>query len=351
MNFRVLRVCALLITVVCAVPQSAEQVDWLYDVDVEVPARSLANAERAIETALEVCLMRVSGQVNVRESEVTRSALHDPSAYLLQYRYKTVTDSTGIEKDVLEANFDRDLIKDLSRRAQLPIWPSDRPTILMWMSNRSGTSSTMLRTGTSEGVRIAQRAKDRGVELVLPLMDLADRQLVNASSIEGRFWVDLLDASSRYSMDLILAVSNHVGAFGNARLHITLWFQDQEESVLIDEVEGSVAGSVALDHAVEYLTKRFSISRETQHVHPLYVSNIDSVRSYANLLEYLEEKEFIDRLEIASYHDGLVELEVYTPSASQRLEALVESDLLPAIRTSSEESTDVLLKFAWQGPR
>lgn len=352
MKSRVFRVCALLITVICAVPQSAEQLDWLYDVDVEVPARSLANAERAIEKALEVCLMRVSGQVNVRESEVTRGALQDPSAFLLQYRYKTVTDSTGIEKDVLEANFDKEMIKDLSRRAQLPIWPSNRPSILMWMSNRSGASSTMLRTGTSEGVRIAQRARDRGVELVLPLMDLADRQLVNASSIEGRFWVDLLEASSRYSMDLILAVSSHLGAFGYARLHITLWFHDQEESVVIDEVEGFDAGSVALDHAVEYLAERFSISRETQHVHPLYVSNIDSVRSYASLLEYLEDKEFIDRLEIASYHDGILELEIYTPSAPERLEALVESDVLsPAIRTSSEESTELLLKFAWQGPR
>lgn len=347
---RVLRVCALLISVVCTVPLSAEQLDWLYDVDVEVPARSLANAERAIEKALEVCLMRVSGQVNIGESEVTRNALQDPSAFLLQYRYKTVTDSTGIEKDVLEANFDRDLIKDLSRRAQLPIWPSDRPTILMWMSNRSGASSTVLRTGTSLGVRIAERAKDRGVELVLPLMDLADRQLVNSSSIEGKFWVDLLDASGRYSMDLILAVSSHMGVYGKARLDITLWFQDQEESVLIDEVEGSAAGIVALDHAVKFLADRFSISRETQHVHPLHVSNIDSVLSYASLLEYLGDKEFIDRLEVASFYDGVLELEIYTPSTAQRLETLVESDLLsPELRTSNEEATDVLLKFAWQG--
>ena len=333
-------------------PLSAEPVDWLYDVDVEVPGRSLANAERAIKKALEVCLMRVSGQVNVRESEVTRTALQDPSAYLLQYRYKTVTDSTGIEKDVLEANFDRELIQELSRSAHLPIWPSDRPTILMWMSNRSGSSSTILRTGTADGVHIARRARDRGVELVLPLMDLADRQLVNASSIEGKFWVDVLEASSRYSMDLILAVSSNESVFGKARLHITLWFQNHEESVVIDEVEGTDAGIVALDHAVGYLADRFSISRETQHVHPLYVSNIDSVRSYASLLEHLESKEFIDRLEIASYHDGLIELEVYTPSTAQRLKTLVESDLLPhSDPSSSEETTDVLLKFDWQGSR
>lgn len=347
-----IRVLILLIVVVYTIPQSAEQVDWLYDVDVEVPARSIANAERAIKKALEVCLMRVSGQAQVQDSEVTRSALEDPSAYLLQYRYKTVTDSTGDEKDVLEANFDRELIQDLSRRAQLPIWPSDRPTILMWMSNRSGSSTTMLRTGTTEGVRIAQRARDRGVEIVLPLMDLADRQLVNASSLEGRFWVDVLDASSRYSMDLILAVSSHESVFGNARLHITLWFQGHEESVVIDEVKRSEAGIVALDHAVEYLANLFAITRETQHVHPLFVRDIDSVLAYASLLEYLEDKEFIDRLEIASYRDGLLELEVYTPSTAKRLRGLVLSDLLsPETQSSNQESTNVLLKFAWRGSR
>lgn len=342
----------MLIALVCAVPRSADPVDWLYDVDVEVPARSLASAERAIKKALEVCLMRVSGQIEVQESEITKTALQDPSAYLLQYRFKTVTDSTGTEKDVLEASFDRELIKELSRRAQIPIWPSDRPTILMWMSSRSGETTTMLRTGTAEGVRIAQRARDRGVELVLPLMDLADRQLVNASSIEGRFWVDVLDASSRYSMDLILAVSSQESVFGNVRLHITLWFQGQEDSVVIDEVEGSHAGLAALDYVVEYLADRFSISREIQHVHPLFVSNIDSVRSYANLLEYLENKEFIDRLEIASYRDGLLELEIYTPSTAQRLEELMESKLLsPTVESVNTATKSGRLEFAWQGPR
>ncbi len=342
----------LLIVFFGAHPLVAETLEWLYDVEVEVPTRSPEIAENAIEKALKICLMRVSGLAEIEESDVIRRALAEPSAFLMQYRFETVTDPTGVEKDVLEANFDKKLIQELSQSARLPIWPADRPSILIWMSIRSGSSSTMLRTGTAEGVRIAQRARDRGIELVLPLMDLKDRQLLNASSIDGKFWLDVREASNRYSADLTLAVSIHENVFGNSRIYITVWFQEQSESSIIDDVERRTAGTVALDHAVQFLTDRFSIDRATQHMLTLQVSNVDTIRSYAELLRYLEHQEFIDRLEIASYRDGVIELEIYTPSTAKRLATLVDPELLveDSLQSDRESSADVL-QFAWQGLR
>ncbi|MXW52568.1 MAG: DUF2066 domain-containing protein [Gammaproteobacteria bacterium] len=349
---RVLKLCFLLMLASSAHPLFAEPLDWLYDVEVEVPTRSPAIAENAIQRALKICLMRVSGLDEIEESDVIRSALEEPSAYLLQYRFETVTDPTGNEKDVLEANFDKKLIMELTQRARLPIWPADRPSILMWMSIRSASSSSMLRTGNSEGVRIAQRARDRGVELVLPLMDLTDRQLLNASSIDGKFWLDVREASARYSAELTLAVSSHQNIFGDARLYVTVWFQDHRESWIIDKVESEAAGIVALDHAVDFLTDRFSIDRAIQHILSIEVSNIDTIHSYSELLRYLERQEFIDRLEVASYHDGVIELEIYTPSAAERFETLVDPDLLIGDDTQADVQTSAdSLKFGWQGSR
>lgn len=348
----ILKVFVILLGLTFAEVYSAEPLEWLYDVEVEVAERSRTSAETAIKQALEVCLMRVSGLDQVKEFELAREALEDPSAYLLQYRYKTVTNAIGEEKDVLEANFDKQLIKKLSREAQFPIWPSDRPTILMWVAKRTATDSDILRTGTSRSVRLVQRAKERGVEIILPLMDLTDRKLVAASSIEGRFWVDVLDASSRYSADVILAAVSHENIFGEARLHVTLWFEGEEESTVIDQVESSSVGMVALDLAVGFLVDRLSIPRRTQYNHSLQVGNIDSVRAYAQLLEYLGQKEFIDRVEVASYQNKLLVLDVYTPSSAERLVTLMKSDLLsPSAHSSSSDVFDIDLKFAWQGPR
>lgn len=352
LQFRSLKVFVLLMVVSSSQQLVAEPLEWLYDVEVEVPTRSPAIAESAIRNALKICLMRVSGLKEIEETDVIRSALEEPSAYLLQYRFETLKDPTGIERDVLEANFDKKLIMELTQRARLPIWPADRPSILMWMSVRSGSSSTMLRTGTSEGVRVAQRARDRGVELVLPLMDLTDRQLLNASSIDGKFWFDVREASNRYSTDLTLAVSSHENVFGAARLYVTVWFQDKRESSIIDNVQAEAAGIVALDQAVDFLTDRFSIDRAIQHILSIQVSNIDTIRSYSELLRYLERQEFVDRLEVASYLDGVIELEIYTPSEAKRFATLVNPDLLvEETLPSGEELSSDPLSFAWQGPR
>ncbi len=345
--------CILACLVGCAVEVHTEPVDWLFDVQVDVDERTRSSASIALQKALRTCLMRVSGVAEVADIPVVLDALQDPSAYLIQYRFTTAPDRSGGSKDILVANFDEELIQQLARLANLPVWPVDRPTVLLWMSHRDRTGLVMLQSGEISSMQVEQRARERGIEIVLPLMDLTDRQRVTRRSVEGGFWIDVREASTRYSADLVVAVSSKENVFGEARILITMWYGATEFTSIMQMDDVSHVGSVVVDHIVDFVSNRSAIGRESQQILRLRIAGIDSVRAYAQLLSYLDRLEFVDRYEIMSYTSQWLELEVYTPSLASRFEALVESDSeLTTMNIEAREGIpDSVLHYAWQGER
>ena len=331
----------------------AESLEWLYDVEIDVADRTQSTAEEALQKALQVCLMRVSGSISPIEYPAIGNALEEPSSYLRHYRFSTVVDSTGEENDILVAHFDAELVQELTQQARLPVWPSDRPTILMWLSLRGRTHSKMIKSGTHESDLVNHRARERGIEVVLPLMDLADRQHVNPSSIDGRFWLDIRQASRRYRTDIVVAGSIHEGIFDEARLHMNLWFDEFETSTVIEVDDFANALSRSVDYIADFLADRFAISRDSQEILRIQIFEIETIRSYSSLLTYLEQQEFIDRFEVVSYRGGMLELDVFTPSSAIQFSKLITTDSRLELRPSHEVSAQARnpFEFTWDGDK
>ncbi|MGD8430707.1 MAG: DUF2066 domain-containing protein [Ectothiorhodospiraceae bacterium] len=156
----------------------------------------------ALGTALGRVLARLTGQPDVAGRKAVAGLLEKPERYVQSYRYEQ-PDEGGLE---LVVTFDgRGLRRALVER-EIPIWQPDRPSVLAWVAYDGGDGRYLVSAEEGAPVREAMRdaAKEVGVPLLFPLMDLQDQGAIRFNDVAGDFTDPVLAASRRYGTPLVL---------------------------------------------------------------------------------------------------------------------------------------------------
>ena len=178
-------------------PAVAAPLAWLYDVDMVVEGRT-ATARLAVSgEALAEVLSRVSGLAHVPRNDRVRDALDRPEAYYNRFVF--------LENGKLRIQFTPGAILELMDEARLPVWSANRPQAILWLVVESGGRRRIVDGQHPLAATLSERARQRGLILKLPLMDLEDRQRVRPAVVRGRLYASLEEASKRYGADVILA--------------------------------------------------------------------------------------------------------------------------------------------------
>ncbi len=180
----------------CAQPGFAVPVPWLYDVDIAVAGRTGAARLAVSGTALAEVLSRVSGLAHVPRNAAVREALGQPERYYNRFVF--------LNDRELRIHFDPAAVLGLVDAAGLPVWSANRPTVVAWLVVERGGVRRVVDGGHELAAPLVRRARQRGVVLKLPLMDLEDRLLVQPSVVWGRLFSALSEASGRYQADVVL---------------------------------------------------------------------------------------------------------------------------------------------------
>src|SRR4051812_36885056 len=159
----------------------AAAVDWLYDVDVPVADQSADVRNAAFKAALLMVVKRISGLADVPPNSAVTAAVNAPQRYYSQYRYRTednpVPGAQPGKTLLLSVRFADSAIQKLITEAGLPQWSANRPTTLAWIAVTDGTTRAVL--GASDPnplvTSLRARARERGLPLVLPMMDLDEQ--------------------------------------------------------------------------------------------------------------------------------------------------------------------------------
>ena len=189
-------VLSLVALVTCAQPGQAVPVAWLYDVDVAVDGRTAAARMAVSGAALAEVLSRVTGLAHVPRNARVREALADPEAFY--NRFVFLNDSE------LRIQFVPAAILKLVDEARLPVWSANRPQVIVWLAVESDGVRQIVDGNHVLAAPLARRARQRGLIVKLPLMDLEDRLQVQPSIIRGRLFSTIERASRRYGADVIL---------------------------------------------------------------------------------------------------------------------------------------------------
>ena len=166
--------------VIVAMPAHSVLIDDLYVAEVVTVSQSDAQRRRDAGTGLRDVLVRVSGRLDVVEHPLVAAALRSPEDYYTEFSYQTVendgsdaglpapTPQEAPASQKMQIRFEPSLISDLLRRADLPVWGSNRPSVLFWAARGSGAERAVLGEGSSGlfARSVRERAKSRGCQSI-----------------------------------------------------------------------------------------------------------------------------------------------------------------------------------------
>ncbi|MYE11456.1 MAG: DUF2066 domain-containing protein [Gammaproteobacteria bacterium] len=324
-------------------------VPWLYDVEAPVASQGAADRRSASRTALREMLMRLTGLRSVPMSEPVQAALRDPGPYYVQYRFLP-RNAEGEMR--LGVSFSPKAVRDLVSEAALPIWSANRPVGLAWVAVAVEGTPTVLSAESdhplAEGLRT--RARQRGIEIGLPLLDEEDASRISVADVWYRFPYAIEQATARYEPDVVLVGRARADPLGE---WVTEWefrLDGGQRSFSFETQTPEEGAALAVDEVADELMDRFAVLGREATAFELEVLGVATVRDYATLMRGLGALEFIDRVELLSAGPARTTLRVTTRSSRSRLaELLSVYGLLEAEEDVPLQGSAGFLTLTWTG--
>ncbi len=380
------RVCALLIISLllglAEFGSYALQVNGLYEQRVAIANESDTERDRAFREALEAVLLKITGERRWLEHPVLQQAVRNAQSYVegISYASETVeviadelprpadpdVDQAGQvdpelaasslpalrEQRYIDVNFAASLLDELLASANIPVWDSNRPSVLAWMvlQNAEGERSMLTADSNPRIIAIIQDfATERGLPIIFPVLDFEDRRALSEEALWTQDEAVISVASSRYGADSVLSGRLLFTASGEL---VGLWqfiFQGQVE--VFDGYDEELAGylNAPLDRITNQLASYFAIVPETssQQVVRLRVEGIKDLSAYSALVSYVSSLGLVQSVSMAALDGERLELQLGLLGDPQQLFELIalDRDLLPI--TSSQLDPRTVLHYRW----
>jgi len=274
----------------------------LFEVEVPVSGQQPVERKAAMRQALSTVLVRVTGQRELPGSGRVRPLLDTASQYVQQYRYFTVPGSTPPQL-MLRVRFDGDGIRQVLREQDIAYWgDTERPDTLVWLAveERGRRYIVSAQDETVIHRQMVQAARQRGVPLLFPLMDLQDQAQVRFSDIQGGFFDRVLEASARYKLQAILIGRLNLSASGSwvARWNLRI----AGNTTTWSDTDNQLAGvaRAGINNVADNLASRLAVTDSGalgNHV-TVTVEDINTLAAYARVTDYLGSLTAVRQLQV-----------------------------------------------------
>ncbi len=343
--FRIIRptsLCSSLVLVAAALLSTAADAQSLYTARVDFDARAGQSREQAYKAALQVVLFRVSGSELSGNPGLIAEIFPNPSDYVVQFR-------PG-EDESLWVSFDGEAVENTLRQAGQLVWGGDRPPTLVIMALDLGTGERELIGATRAEVddlrepdamdypgdfrnRILAAAENRGIPVVLPLLDAEDIATFTFADVWGGFEEPVLAAARRYGVNSVIIGKLRAD---DTRLDRWTYFFGGEQFAWTGEPE-TVISLVADRLAQEYAIGGDEPLRSVE----LSISGVTSVEAYGSLQVLLKKMPIIEEIRLTGVDGDRIDYSVTAYGGAYRLaRALRLGGLIEEERFSMEGPDD-----------
>lgn len=355
------------VVAVGSVTVGAEVVPWIYDGDVAVASQSDADRRRGGGAALLEVLTRLTGMREMPLGAAVDDAIAEPERYYVRYGFSTRDVERGGGEEIdpetrLEIRFEPTAVLGLLRRAGLPVWSADRPTVLAWVvldrdAGRKVVSASATGALGEVASAIEAEARRRAIDITLPLVDLDDRGLL-VTDLWGRFWTPIGNASRRYATDLLLLGRVVEDLKGRCVSDWELRSRDGGEEFAARFDHGGASSARAVGEAVhrlaQVLAQRLAVRGGDLGTIVVTVRGAQTVRGYASVLAYLQSREYITRVDVSVVEPDAIHLRLRSRSPrAQLVELLLLGGYLSESQAASSRPplTAPRLELTWMGER
>ena len=337
-----------------------------------VPTVSQSDQQRRQDAArgLEQVLVRVSGRVNVADDPRVKLALQKPEQFYSEFSYSTVASALpkqdpptlgGIEArldqtarlkpkagpgQIMRIRFESSLVGQLLKEAQLPVWGSNRPSVLSWIAlRREGTREVVGEALTQPFAKtLAAVAERRGVPLFLPVWDLEDTSTISVAEIWGRFLDRLETASVRYSPDKILVFRAESQFQGQWQGDWSLGEKGQWQGGSVSADSEEALAEALVSAIASNLSEQYAVSSFRSDIE-LTVEGLTELAAYADVAQYLGGLGQIMSVQPKRFSDDMVTFRVKSEGDLQQMIDVIALDRkLNLLRSDPQAGT---LWYRW----
>ncbi|MBT5054230.1 MAG: DUF2066 domain-containing protein, partial [Gammaproteobacteria bacterium] len=329
----------------------------------EVLTDSQSDAQRRIDASegLSQVLKRVSGRSEILQNPIIVAALKTPEQYYSEFSYARVDaarDKAGVEpapdsqstvarRQVMRIRFAPSLIAKILREADLPVWGSNRPSVLSWMAIDDESGRQVLGEANESlfSLTLNQVAQARGVPLLLPLWDLEDSRGVSSSEIWGRFLGRIEAASQRYSPDKILVFRAESEFSNQWRGDWSLGEGGQWRSgTVYGETQAQLATSLVAALA-SVLSEQYAVTSTRSEVR-LTVEGITEIQDYAEVSRYLEGLTQVMSVQPVRVLSDMIEFKLRSEGEVQQIIDVIALDRKLSLLRLDESSSTLWYRWA-----
>lgn len=308
----------------------AARVEGLYETEVPVAGSDAGQRNAAIRQALEKVLVKVSGSRQPDLLKRIGGRLKEAPDYVLQYSYRVDDGAAGgpdgeESRRLLRVSFDPEAVNRLLQQQGLPVWSENRPSVLLWLgSERNGRRRLLEPDPQSPVVKaVQQAARERGLPVLFPLMDLEDQAKLQVPDLWGDFESNIRAASDRYGADMILT-----GRL--ARVGKSLWrgewrlYQPGRVVAFSNEAKDPAQlAATGIQQAADRLAAVFAPREAAGSGGPdtvrLRVGGITSLERFAAVTRLLDEQRGTERWSIVSVQPDAVVFDLHGRSGVEAL--------------------------------
>lgn len=286
----------------------------LYTVTVVPDSQARDLRADAIRRGMGLLLTRITGRQQASAYPELRELIENAESYLTQYEPSRTEVRVG---------YNRAQVSRALTRLNMPIWGDERPSTLLWIAADFGNGERAelkaaddIAGNSSAGVvgeasnplsdesaeifdrvtgEILKAADERGLPVVLPLLDETDRQHVRFADVWGGFDQFVARAAERYSADAIVI----------ARITVAETEPHIDWTVLRGERRDALAPPRARD-GIDWLADEFAARYTTvgdARLTWVTVRDISEPRDYSLVLDYLESVSIIQLVDVESLTD------------------------------------------------
>jgi hypothetical protein len=326
-------------------------VNDLYVAEVLVADESPRQLSSGARAGLLQILVRVSGSLEVEESSLVRNSLRNPAAYYYQYSYES-TDQTlllgerEVNAKILRLHFEPSAIAGLLRDANLPIWGSNRPSVLLWVAVNEGQSRRILGEADASEIFavLVDQARQRGLPVTFPILDIEDASQISTAEVWGAF-LDRIDAASdRYSPDSVLTARIQSEPEERWSGRWSFRVADAWESFESVGYSEAVVVRSVINQLADELARRFALGSSRSRIR-LKIENVGGVSQYASVSRYLEELTPVVSSSIVALENDIAEFELETEGQYVQLIEIIKLDERLLLLSKDERNESLLYRW------
>ena len=289
----------------------ASEVEGLYQAKVPVISQTRDERLDIYPAALAQVVIKLSGDRNVPALPELSAFMKRANTLVQQFHYQELPPGNEalIEegyKRLLVVSFDGKAVSQALIESNVPLWGRTRPEVLLWLAIEDREARYLLASNASMELEshLNDLAYQRGLTLILPLVDLEDQMQLEFADVWGDFRQTILQASQRYGVDAVLVgrlSRNKRGEWRNRwSLHYSADISTPSEFWQGEANTQAEALAVGVNGATDLIAQRYAqiFTAGAADAVVLKVKAVNDLAGYARAMEYLESLDIVTDVEV-----------------------------------------------------